>query len=291
MKYGRQIDSKEFKRMCVEMLISFDKVCNEHNLRYVLDYGTLIGAIRHKGFIPWDDDIDVTMPREDYEKIQLLFDDNDNLFGDFYKLSSIKNKYSVDKPYLNLIDIRTITLSNFRKKKYHYPIWIDIFPMDFYDDEEKALQTQKQIRELNRKARLSLMSLNMDIKNKSFVTKIKIVVSCFLLAIKQLTVYNHFFARERFIKADLLSRQNSKGKYIRNFIEGYLGEQSTIENYNNWTECEFEGHRFRIPVNYDSRLKALYGDYMTLPPIEKRIPHSCGAFLIDTNRKKEKKNA
>ena len=277
MKYGKEIPPKEYKQICLNLLIKFAEVCDKHHLRYILASGTLLGAIRHKGFIPWDDDIDVSMPREDYEKLITLFNEDENLF-DGYKLSSPYNKYNVYKPYLNLLDMNTIACSSSRKEKYYYPIWIDIFPEDGYESVESAMPAYNKIDKLMAVARFPLYSLKVK-DEKGLVNKVKRLLSNIYNGV----FHNIYAARHALIKADKIAKaQKPNEKVVIYFGKGNMKvDLACMDYYNNRIEGEFEGHKFAIPKNFNAKLTQLYGDYMRLPPEEDRITHITKAYYID----------
>lgn len=277
MKYGKEISPQEYKQVCLNLLIKFHEVCEKHNLRYIIDSGTLLGCIRHKGFIPWDDDIDISMPREDYEKLQELFAKDDNLFGS-YKLASVYNKYNVYKPYLNLLDPATIACSS-RKEKYFYPIWIDIFPEDGYETVEGALELGKKIRKYMAIGRFPLSQPLLARNEKSFLLKIRRVLS---------NVYNNIFhsihsAKRALIKADKLAKSQKPNETVIFYFgkDNMYLDLSYMSYYNDRILGEFEGHKFYIPKDYDKKLKTLYGDYMKLPPEDQRLVHVTKAYYVD----------
>lgn len=261
----KKIAAEEFRKIALDMLISFADICKNNNLRYSLDYGTLLGAIRHNGFIPWDDDIDVTMPREDYARLMEIAEKNDDIFGKDYRLANVHNRYNVYKPYLNLVNIRTVTISKARKKKYYYPIWIDIFPMDYFDEKD-AEQIQSKVERLIWLAREPLYKPH----GKSKVLR---------------TVYgvvNRPLVMKRLKRADLISDVKRYSEKLINYMGPYkMRDISYMKYYSNYIYAEFEKHRFRIPSDYDERLKQLYGDYMQLPPEEQRVPHATDAYWED----------
>lgn len=263
----KRIPTNELKQIELSMLDSFKSVCEKNHLRYFLDYGTLIGCIRHKGFIPWDDDIDVSMPREDYDKLKSLFIENELLFGQYYKLSYIGGKYDIKKPYFNLVDIRTITTSLIRKEKYFYPIWIDIFPMDYHPKDLGKLQKEQDtIRRYLHWMRLPL------IKQKSVLKSI-------------FDPFMELLSVTLFKKAEKAIKTNAKdeGVIANCFIPSVpIIETSEVSSFfDNYTHGSFEGKDYRIPENYHQRLTRVYGDYMKYPPKEQQIPHFVEAYWKD----------
>ena len=261
----KKIEPDEFKQICLDILIEFDKFCSKYDLHYLLDYGTLLGCIRHKGFIPWDDDIDVSMPREDYEKMYSILEKNDFSLTDNIKLASVRNKYNIYKPYFNLIDIRTITKSTARKEKYYYPIWIDIFSTNYVETGSPDRNVKKCLF-LLRISRLSIF----DYRGKGIVGIFKNAIG-------------------------IIIRPFTKGlmNYIDKFTCSYKGKSqlvSTVLRYNdafdisyfdNYILKEFEGHKFRVPKEFDDRLTHLYGDYMKLPPKDKQVSHFVDSYWND----------
>ena len=264
---GKPIPSDEFKKLTLEILRRFSKVCDANNLRYALDYGTLLGAIRHGGFIPWDDDIDVTMPREDYNKLLTLANANDDLFGNYYKLAVANGKYNVFKSYINIIDIRTTTLSPHRRRGYYYPVWIDVFPLDHSTlDDERLREAYKKI------ANLRLLTTRAMLP---FGGKKKILRRAFILI-------NSPFISKRLAKMDsIASSFNACGK-LSSLLSPYgIKDCTSSDYYDNLITKDFEGYSFKVSSKWEDRLKTLYGDYMLLPPIEKRKQHVNAAYWVD----------
>ena len=128
----RLMSLEEHKKVQVDILVSFAKFCEENNLRYFMAYGTLLGAIRHKGFIPWDDDIDVWMPREDYNILIETFKSKNN-----YQLIDPRGKMA-RHPYVKIIDINTIKIEKLVDyREGNLGVDIDVFPLDGQPDNER----------------------------------------------------------------------------------------------------------------------------------------------------------
>ena len=125
---------KKVQKEELDILVFFDAFCRQHNLRYSLAYGSLLGAVRHKGFIPWDDDIDVIMPREDYELLIRLFDDKTNRFF-------LQSHYSEAHYYYPFAKIRkngTVFREKFLEdKQINHGFYIDVFPADKVRDKKR----------------------------------------------------------------------------------------------------------------------------------------------------------
>ena len=217
----------------------FVKICEENNLEYILDFGTLLGAARHKGFIPWDDDVDLGMPREDYKKFLKIYDKykNNGRFsletykrGAFYKLKD--NDYYI--------------LNEDRRKS---EIDIDIFPLDYYDDVEK-------VNFLN-----GYLELSKDRSSawRKWKTHLKREI--------HLKILSNGFFKKRFIS-------KTKGPYIGRGVEtGFKIKLNPVEKFFPLTEIEFEDRKYKAPKDYDNFLTLLYGDYMTPPENPKPLHH------------------
>lgn len=262
----KTISQDELKTIQLSLLDSYVSVCEKNGLRYYLDYGTLLGCIRHKGFIPWDDDIDVSMPRSDYKKLVKLFERNDLIFGKNIKLAYVGGKYDVNKAYLNLIDNRTITESIARESKYQYPVWIDIFPMDLSTGSCSTIIVYKIVHFL---CSLALFPMCKKTNGSPWILPKRIIkpfLKPFISNLLQLS--------------DLLVVYQRKGKRITMFYHPYdvIRISEDCDFYNRATTGIFEGKRYRIPANYDERLRRIYGNYNILPPVERQIPHTIKAY-------------
>ena len=244
------IDDKkldEIKKAEKEILIVFDKFCKDNNLRYSLFAGTALGAVRHKGFIPWDDDIDVCMVRDEYEKFLALW--GEQTIEDCYLQSKSNPNYA-----LNHEKIRST-------KPAYKGIFIDVFPLDKIPDNKRKRKTFM----LYAKLRL-IYTRNYPYKSGGKVLEL---ISRMLLAAP-----NCLKRRMRNLCDRKVKKYNSMDKgfgYICLTCPDDLRYvyQGTIMN--SFEDINFEGMDFTISSEYDTILKVLYNDYMTLPPEEERV--------------------
>ena len=266
----QRLSGAEIKRIELNILLEFDDYCQENNLRYYLSGGTLLGAIRHKGFIPWDDDIDVCMPRPDYERFIRSYSQAQSC----YKLKSgyLKN---FSAPFTKVIDIRTKVLSQFNESDVDTNLWIDIFPVDGLPENLTEVQNIYDKCNFYRTV-LNLSSAKLG-EGKTAFRK----YSKYLL--KPLA---QIYGKKRCIdKIEKIASQYpyETSKYVGAITWGLygVGERMLKSEFEKEVEVEFEGHRFPAFSCWDSYLKGLYGDYMQLPPVEKRKTHDMVAYLLD----------
>ena len=140
----------EMKGIELELMDELDRICKEHGISYYLGYGSLLGAVRHGGFIPWDDDMDVIMLRVDYERLMEGFSEWCSV--DRYKLISYRDGESIF-PFAKIVDTSTKVFENYTDKRYTNGVWVDIFPLDYVDPSDKeALR-----RSFSRNKRLNLV--------------------------------------------------------------------------------------------------------------------------------------
>lgn len=256
----KNLQAEEFK-----ILKEFKRVCEKYNISYILSSGTLLGAIRHKGFIPWDDDIDVDMTRENYE---LFLKHADELSDDYY-IQNWNNDNEFGLPFSKIRAKGTICRENKCKNMKNNGIYIDIFPCDKFN---YSIDNRKYFKTLNNlRFAILLKSTVYEIfqgsKIQRFFKRLTYNIMYFTLIIQ---------SREKLIdKYEELVRNNQKQldgyKYFENGGANKIGVWILErEHFDDTISVPFENDYFNVPKDYDLCLKSTYGDYMKLPPEDKR---------------------
>lgn len=261
----KQITLKEMQKIELNILIEFSEICKRHNLRYYLAGGTLLGAVRHKGFIPWDDDIDIKMPRKDYEKFIKL--SKLELPSHLYVLSPY-DKTNCKYTFIKICDKRTKLIEYSENNRKELNVYIDILPMDGYPSESNKLN--RHIKKLYRWNSLFHYSMiDCELINSGYNSKI---VSLFNNIKKFHKTLPYSIYKKLTKIATRYDYDNSE--YVGLAVEGNLYKEKFNKQ---WLEepvyLEFEGYKFLAPNGYKEHLKIFYGDYMKLPPKEKRVTH------------------
>lgn len=261
-----------------EILKFLDAFCRKNNLTYFLMYGSLIGAVRDKGIIPWDDDIDIMMPRPDYDKlIQICSTENILPFKLFE--NSIVSEYP--HPISRMSDQRYKT--NFANEKdYGIGLFVDIYPLDGVGNDLK--RAHKLIKKAYRNASLCFLTSRKKFGRDNTKSKIRMAVK-FPAYIWANLLGNHHYIKKSIKLCKEYSYEESK--YVSGIAQPF--RESNGENKNiylkEWfevIETEFEGRKFCIPKGYDKILKMGYGDYMVpLPENQRDTHHTYDTYLID----------
>ena len=256
----KEIEIEELKKLQLEILVKVRDFCLAKDISYYLAYGTLLGAVRHKGYIPWDDDIDIMMPRLDYERFI-------KEFNGYYKELEVvapELELSYYAPYANVIDNRTILIEPSLNHE-GLGVKIDVFPIDIVPNDEKDYHKICQESDnLNRirSAKVARLSFYKGLDWLRLLCK-KVLFSLKDVKLIQKNIIE--LAERSFIKSgdfvDCIVFITIKNRrFPKTCLEGY-------------ELVEFENMEFRAPKNYDCCLKALFGNYMQLPPENKRIAH------------------
>lgn len=270
----RELSLEEIRERELNMLRKLRDFCRERGLTYYLAYGTLIGAVRHQGFIPWDDDVDVIMFREDYDVLMREFNIGRD---DSLAARCVENSPGYYHNMGKIIDESTVLIEKGNNLGDEIGIYIDIFAFDYLpeDDAERA----RVLRHL-RKLRKHYRRINEDLDEQRNPVK-RLALRANKLALKLLP-------------GDLIARKMNEAAVAatggrRTGICGELTSYSSKERslfrtewFDGTIELPFEGEMFTAPKDYDTILRFFYGDYMTPPPEEKRhLEHGFTAYRKD----------
>ena len=266
----KKMCSNEIKSVLLKTLIRFNEFCEKNDIKYSLAYGTALGAIRHKGFIPWDDDIDVLMMRSEYNKFEAAWGNYIKSHNDHYKLWPELDEENYFIVYVaKFFDTDTTLYEYFSKGKViEYGIFIDIFVLDHIPvekSEQKKLFLDvrfywKWIQHFQRHFK----------KWNKFVRKYNLSLPSLDMMVNKLMERKDRYNRELTPLVSMIQDYQKK-KDINLSIFKY-------EWFHDYILTDFEGHKFPIIKAYDEMLKNSYGDYMQLPPKDQQVGHNIDAY-------------
>lgn len=257
-----KLTETEVKEELLKMLLLFQKICNNNGLKFYLAGGTLLGAIRHKGFIPWDDDIDVCMPRKDYEKLK-------------YITKKIEGKYVLKKstyyPFSKFINEKSFVEGKYNS--YDNKLWIDIMPVDGLPEDIELVEKIYSKIDFQRKI-LKIINSKLGEGTTRFRKYIKYIL-------KPLAMIYGYKRCKKTINKIAQKYNYSDSKYVGAVTWGLYGkgERMLKAEFEKAVLVEFEGYKFETFSCWDSYLNGLYGNYMELPPVEKRKTHDMEVYL------------
>lgn len=259
----KELTTDELKKIQLDILVAVADFCEQNGIQYWLDSGTLLGAVRHKGYIPWDDDIDVGMLREDYDKFLALFNQKQSRYV------AITHETDPDfyLPHMKVFDPSTI-LYEPNEDGCKFYVNIDIFVYDNAPDDDKAV---KKMYDLRDKWRKKFFVQNQDKfmtggAGKKFLKKARRLVY---------TIFGLYSKKKDYVALQIENSKkyaNAQTKRVGNFTS-YTRIATDKSVFNSFVDVEFEGRKFKAPAGYDEWLRNFYGDYMQLPPENKRVSH------------------
>lgn len=263
------VDIKSIQAVQIELLKEFVRICNKNKIKYQLFSGTLLGAIRHKGFIPWDDDIDVCLLREDYNKFLKIC--NDELDSKYF----IQN-YDTDKnSMLQFTKIRKnntiFKMDLYKDVDMHHGIFIDVFPLDNTNPKFKMAKLQRML--INIMFTISSFRSKDNCRNAKTVAR-KYIKFAFYYILKLFPGSSY----DKLITKVMCVFNSNKTGYITHFTNGaskkrYNKYTMSLNEFNDTIEWEFEGDLYSISKEYHNVLSRIFGDYKKLPPQNEQRPH------------------
>lgn len=253
-------DRREWQLYEASILEKVVNICDEHQIRYFLDSGTLLGAVRHKGFIPWDDDIDIAMPINDFKmfcKIAPKELEKVDLFLQTYKTDPLsKNQWAM----VRANGTTSMPISSF-EWDIHWGVHIDIFPLVGIYNKPLLKKFQFKLYSIN-STLLARDYQKLGIEDYQPNKKIKMLYRLPRKILHGIVGLNSLFIDKSFDDSDKI------------FAKWFAPEtRYDKEFYSSTVEVSFEGRNYKAPADYVGELTLMYGDYMKLPPVEERIGH------------------
>lgn len=254
----RRLSEEEIKEVELGVMDYIHNLCQKENIKYSLAYGTLLGAVRHKGYIPWDDDVDISLKRDEYDKLyQAVLRDNDPI----YKVASWENDARYPYPFYRVYDARTVYENNYIENDIDLGICVDVFPFDYYADVNKEMAKLDTYRRLSVYTLYGIHSKNAGLKN---------IIRYLLVLVFRLTRVKTWNK-----KMNLLSMQANDNDFIDYLMENKRTstkfEKTLLDKV---MDSPFEDRTYKIPEASHQILSAIYGDdFMEIPPVEKRVKH------------------
>lgn len=266
---GQYLSHEELQQEELRLLLAFDSLCKQHSLRYSLQAGTLLGAVRHRGFIPWDDDVDVSMPRPDYERLLSL---GDAMPAPLNLVTPHNSDFPL--PFAKVVTTDVRAQEEVAEGVLEEHLWIDVFPIDgAFDSDGKNVKVQAR---LNRRMRLSTWEAYGAFPRDSLAKKlVKTIAHPFCKALH---------AKHRMLSyADTVMRNPGyeRAERVSSFMGGAkIGWSLPRRGYETMITVNLAGHEFPAMGCWEEYLTKVYGDYMRVPSEDNRPTHHLKAWRV-----------
>ena len=249
----------------MDILSYVDSICRIHGIHYSLSGGSLIGAVRHNGYIPWDDDIDIMLTRKEYDRLVTIIDQDGNSPKNPYRVLTHDIISDFKFPYAKVVDNRTIMHEQIKGCK-DFGVGIDVFPCDSVPDEDVSLnRLLKRMRLLYNILIIKRLKWS---KQRSFAKNV--IAFCTQIATAPLSTNWILDTMNRTARKAADDNSSRKGCLVWGYGRKEIMPSSL---YDNFIDMPFEDRTYMAIKAYDTYLSSLFGDYMQLPPEEKRVTH------------------
>lgn len=261
----KDLSIDDLRKIQLGILKYLSEFCEKYGIKYYLFYGSLLGAVRHEGYIPWDDDIDIAIFREDYEKFFATFNKEGNKQ---YKAISIETDSEYYLPMGKVIDLQTILIEDIRGGK-ELGVYVDVFPIDYLPNDMAV--RERLIKKLLLMKKLLLYKQGIWSAKRSFIKNILYLIVQFL----SLPISNNYLCKKINFYASQKSNREETSILCGDLVSDIDSDREIwhAEFFKDTMYVKFENMNMPAPAEYDAILRTTYGDYMELPPKEEQKSH------------------
>lgn len=255
-------DIQELRAIQMGILDDVHRFCETHGIRYSLSSGTLIGAVRHKGYIPWDDDIDIYMMRSDYERFLASYHDEQGL----YRVLDPKKEQHYYYTFAKVVDLRTKMVEK-ETEGYEIGVYIDVFPVDYVTENLQERERIFQLKHLLYKIRRCKISQSNPLHSP-------LAYWCYRCLPVSVAMLNRWIECLIVLRepTGTICHMTEAGPSIRGCFPATDMEQLI--------DMPFENRTYKVMAGYEDHLRRTYGDYMQLPPEDQRVTHKFEAYWL-----------
>lgn len=254
MSESKEISLSDIKKIECEILDYIDSVCKKHDIPYFLFYGTLLGAVRHKGFIPWDDDIDVVMLRKDYMRFLEVVSQETGR----YQTLSLYNDPQYYYTFAKVVDTRTKLTEEYMKPIDAMGVWVDIFPLDDMDEAKRT------------SLKLKLLKLQWAGSARRKFDGRRLTRQAYWAKYLAFSVFHRTDPKKSALALDKYAQQPVKTKGQLSILF-FMRRTFQAQWFREHCQLEFEGKLYSAPKMWHEILSHTYGNYMQLPPTERQV--------------------
>lgn len=271
----RAISANDYQKILLNIFKSFRKYCEENEIRIFLCYGTAIGAVRHQGFIPWDDDIDLYVFRDGFSKLMALARENPYIDDEKRYKILMPGKFPCVYPFFKVVDTKTVVYERNIAQKYATGAWIDVFCLSYWAEGQAAAAKQFKKQQFYKK--MNKLMIGGNYRTAKY-RRLELLAAPVRAVLQLMGMTSEYWCKKM-----LALDQYQSGTHMGNICWPNSFKQEYYEAawFADAIDADFEDLTCKIAKDYDAVLTNFYGDYMTIPPENERTRHDPEAYYLN----------